>query len=127
MKLIRNKLAALKAAFAAGAAYVGTLGVAHAQSISSAVSGGTACSTTSGTASDPFQGFLCLLYQWTAGDLGIALALLGLLFGVFWGLGKGSLAPALVGVGIAAVFMLGPNVIAYIVTGAQIAPAIIGG
>lgn len=122
MKRILNKFNALKSALGASVLYGISIGVAHAESITTAVSGGQSCSTTAGTANDPFQGFLCLIYQWVSGDLGIAVSLLALVFGIIVGMGKSSLTPALVGVGVASLFMLGPNVISYIVTGAQIAP-----
>lgn len=113
-----------RAAIGAIALNVGLIALASANSLSATV--GANCVTTAGSAQDPFSGLLCLLYDWTTSSLGVALAVLALLIGVVVGLSRSTFAPALVGLGVAVVFMVGPNVISYIVTGAQLVPHLAG-
>ncbi|AOV18783.1 hypothetical protein BJI67_16215 (plasmid) [Acidihalobacter aeolianus] len=100
--------------------------VASAQSLSAYTGGAGTCSTTGGTATDPFTGLLCLLEDWTTSSLAVALAVIALVIGVVVGLSRSTFAPALVGLGVAVVFMVGPNVISYVVTGAQLVPHLVG-
>lgn len=117
-----SKFTMLKTSLVAGAMSLLITGTAHAESISAAVGGGGSCSTTGGSAADPFVGFLCLIYMWfVQGSLGVALALLSLFGGIVIGLFAGNkLGPAAGGLAVAVLIMIGPNMIAYAVKGATL-------
>jgi conjugal transfer pilus assembly protein TraA len=69
-----------------------------------------------GTTGVEFQGFFDLISGWTSGYLGKGIALAALLLGAAGGLVKGTMMPALVGVGFALLFTVGPGVITGMMT-----------
>lgn len=64
-----------------------------------------------GTTGAEFQGFFQLMSDWTTGYLGKGIALAAFLLGAALGMVKGTMVPALVGVGFAILFSVGPGVI----------------
>ena len=70
-----------------------------------------AASAYAGTTGTEFKAFFDLIDGWTTGYLGKGIALSAFLFGAAMGLVKGTMLPALVGVGFAIMFSVGPGVI----------------
>lgn len=66
---------------------------------------------SAGTTGAEFQGFYDLMVGWTSGYLGKGLALGAFLLGAALGMVKGTMVPALVGIGFAIMFSVGPGVI----------------
>lgn len=64
-----------------------------------------------GTTGTEFQVFYQLVTDWMGGYLGRGLALLAVLIGVGSGIFRGSLMLALIGIGVAMVLFVAPNVI----------------
>ncbi len=71
----------------------------------------TAASAYAGTTGEEFKDFFDLIEGWTKGYLGKGLALSAFLLGAALGMVKGTMLPALVGVGFAIMFTVGPSVI----------------
>lgn len=70
-----------------------------------------AASAYAGTTGVEFKAFFDLIDGWTTGYLGKGIALAAFLFGAAMGLVKGTMLPALVGIGFAIMFSVGPGVI----------------
>ena len=70
-----------------------------------------AVSTFAATTGTEFKPFFDLIEGWTTGYLGKGLALAAFLFGAALGMAKGTMLPALVGVGFAIMFQVGPGLI----------------
>lgn len=70
-----------------------------------------AVSAYAGTTGTEFKGFFDLIEGWTSGYLGKGLALSAFLLGAALGMVQGTMLPALVGVGFAIMFTVGPGVI----------------
>lgn len=70
-----------------------------------------AASAFAGTTGAEFQGFFDLILSWTTGYLAKGLALAAFLLGAALGMVKGTMLPALVGIGFAIMFTVGPGVI----------------
>jgi conjugal transfer pilus assembly protein TraA len=68
-------------------------------------------SAYAGTTGTEFKAFYDLIDGWTTGYLGKGLALSAFLLGAALGMVKGTMLPALVGVGFAIMFTVGPSVI----------------
>ena len=72
---------------------------------------GASTSVMAGTTGTEFQGFYDLMVSWTSGYLGKGIALAAFLLGAALGMVKGTMIPALVGIGFAIMFSVGPGVI----------------
>ncbi|MFD3303854.1 hypothetical protein [Alteromonas macleodii] len=72
------------------------------------------------TASDEFYEFYQKIDTWSQGGLAIGLALASLVIGGGMGVAKASPMPALAGVGLAAFFGFGPDVIQSLVNGGAV-------
>jgi conjugal transfer pilus assembly protein TraA len=70
-----------------------------------------AASAYAGVTGTEFKAFFDLIEGWTTGYLGKGLALSAFLLGAALGMVKGTMLPALVGVGFAIMFTVGPGVI----------------
>jgi conjugal transfer pilus assembly protein TraA len=70
-----------------------------------------AAAAFAGTTGTEFQAFFELIQGWTTGYLGKGLALSAFLLGAALGMVKGTMLPALVGIGFAIMFTVGPGVI----------------
>jgi conjugal transfer pilus assembly protein TraA len=71
---------------------------------------------TAGTTGVEFQALFTLIDGWVSGYLGKALALGAFLIGAMVGMAKSTVMPALVGLGFAIVFSVGPGVITGMMT-----------
>ena len=69
---------------------------------------GTALAATTG---GEFQAFYDFIYDAATGYLGRGLAITGGVFGLAYGIGKGSPLPAVLGIGLAIFGMLGPTIV----------------
>jgi conjugal transfer pilus assembly protein TraA len=69
-----------------------------------------------GTTGTEFQNFYNLVLGWAEGYLGRGLAIASLIIGVGIGMVRGTIMPAMVGVGIALIFAVGPSVVNGIVS-----------
>lgn len=83
----------------------------QAKSLGAVVIGMVAASAYAGTTGTEFQAFFELIEGWTTGYLGKGLALSAFLLGAALGMVKGTMLPALVGIGFAIMFTVGPGVI----------------
>lgn len=72
---------------------------------------GVSTSVMAGTTGTEFEGFYDLMVSWTSGYLGKGIALAAFLLGAALGMVKGTMIPALVGIGFAIMFSVGPGVI----------------
>jgi conjugal transfer pilus assembly protein TraA len=72
---------------------------------------GMSTSVMAGTTGTEFEGFYDLMVSWTSGYLGKGIALAAFLLGAALGMVKGTMIPALVGIGFAIMFSVGPGVI----------------
>ena len=70
-----------------------------------------AASAYAGVTGTEFKAFFDLIQGWTTGYLGKGLALSAFLLGAALGMVKGTMVPALVGIGFAIMFTVGPGVI----------------
>jgi conjugal transfer pilus assembly protein TraA len=87
------------------------VGKPSAKSLVVLATGVFAASAYAGTTGTEFQGFFDLIQGWTTGYLGKGLALAAFLLGAALGMVKGTMLPALVGIGFAIMFTVGPGVI----------------
>jgi conjugal transfer pilus assembly protein TraA len=69
-----------------------------------------------GTTGTEFLNFYNLVLGWAEGYLGRGLAIASLIIGVGIGMVRGTIMPAMVGVGIALIFAVGPSVVNGIVS-----------
>jgi conjugal transfer pilus assembly protein TraA len=69
-----------------------------------------------GTTGAEFLSLYTLVFGWTTGYLGKAIAIGAFLIGAFAGFAKSTIMPALIGLGFALLFAIGPGVIDGIVT-----------
>jgi conjugal transfer pilus assembly protein TraA len=76
-----------------------------------------AVGVNAGTTGVEFQALFTLIDGWVSGYLGKALALGAFLIGAMVGMAKSTVMPALVGLGFAIVFSVGPGVITGMMTG----------
>lgn len=86
-------------------------GKPSAKSLAVMAAGVFAASAYAGTTGPEFQAFFDLIQGWTTGYLGKGLALSAFLLGAALGMVKGTMLPALVGIGFAIMFTVGPGVI----------------
>lgn len=82
-----------------------------AKSLAVMAVGLVAASAYAGTTGTEFKAFFDLIEGWTTGYLGKGLALSAFLLGAALGMVKGTMLPALVGIGFAIMFTVGPGVI----------------
>jgi conjugal transfer pilus assembly protein TraA len=75
-----------------------------------------AVGVNAGTTGVEFQALFTLIDGWVSGYLGKALALGAFLIGAMVGMAKSTVMPALVGLGFAIVFSVGPGVITGMMT-----------
>ena len=73
---------------------------------------GAALSAVAGTGGGEFQTLYNMLFSWTTGFLGKAIALFAFLLGAGMGVARSNIMPALIGIVFALVLTLGPNIIA---------------
>ena len=83
----------------------------HAKSLAVMAVGMVAASAYAGTTGTEFKAFFDLIEGWTTGYLGKGLALAAFLLGAALGMVKGTMLPAMVGIGFAIMFTVGPGVI----------------
>lgn len=69
-----------------------------------------------GTTGTEFLSLYNLIFGWTTGYLGKAIAIGAFLIGAFAGFAKSTIMPALIGLGFALLFAIGPGIIDGIVT-----------
>ncbi len=72
------------------------------------------------TASDDFADFHTMVNAWASGGLAVGLSLASLIIGAGIGVAKASPMPALGGVGLAAFFAFGPDVINTLILGGAV-------
>ena len=77
---------------------------------------GLAGSAAAGTTGTEFQTLHTMLANWANGYLGKSIAVAAFLLGAGAGLVKSTLMPALVGIGFAALFAVGPGILDNIMT-----------
>jgi conjugal transfer pilus assembly protein TraA len=82
-----------------------------AKSLAVVVGSLVAAAAFAGTTGTEFKAFFDLIEGWTTGYLGKGLALAAFLLGAALGMVKGTMLPALVGIGFAIMFTVGPGVI----------------
>jgi conjugal transfer pilus assembly protein TraA len=64
-----------------------------------------------GVTGTEFQGLYQMVFDWTTGYLGKAIAIGAFLIGAFVGFAKSTIMPALIGIAFALLFSIGPNII----------------
>jgi conjugal transfer pilus assembly protein TraA len=70
-----------------------------------------------GTSGPEFQQLFNIMIGWANGFLGKALSIAAFIIGAGMGIAKSTLMPAVVGIGFALMFAVGPNIISGIITG----------
>jgi conjugal transfer pilus assembly protein TraA len=76
----------------------------------------SAGAVVAGTTGAEFTALYTLLFGWTTGFLGKSIAIGAFLIGAFAGFAKSTIMPALIGIGFALLFAIGPGIIDGIVT-----------
>ena len=77
---------------------------------------GVTTAAQAGNTGVEFQALYQMVFDWTTGYLGKAIAIGAFLVGAFVGFAKSTIMPALVGIGFALLFTIGPTIITNMMT-----------